>query len=159
LLAQIRNARVPQSHFVCLLHALQHSFIYDRLIISWVSELPQPESAAEVVDQLIRFEEVDWAVCGGVYEDTLILSVRAAREGSRAGELLKRVVGNLGRAGGHDRRAGGQVPLLSTSPTAVEQVQAELRRRFLRALDIEECRGQRLVSRKGILQSLHARTG
>ena len=38
----------------------------------------------------------------------------------------------------------------------IEQIQGELRRRLLRALDIEECRGQRLVSRKEMLQNLHA---
>ena len=116
LIAQIRNARLPQSHFECMLQALQSSFIYDRLIISWVDELPQPDHAAEVVDFMIRFEKVDWAVCGGVYQDKLILSVRAAIEDARAGELLRQVVGELGRAGGHDRRAGGCIRLASTAP-------------------------------------------
>ena len=154
LLARIRNARLPQSHFHCMLQALQSSFIYDRLIVSWVNELPQPELAAEVVDFLIRFEEIDWAVCGGVYEDKLILSVRAAVEGARAGEMLRQVVGKLGRAGGHDRRAGGTIPLPSTSASAIEQMQSELRRRLLKALHIDECRGQRLVKRKDLLQNL-----
>jgi nanoRNase/pAp phosphatase (c-di-AMP/oligoRNAs hydrolase) len=156
LLARIRNARLPQSHFECILHALQGSFVYDRLIVSWVKELPQPELAAEVVDFLIRFEEIDWAVCGGVYEDKLILSVRSAAADARAGEVLRQVVGKLGRAGGHDRRAGGTVPLLSTSASAVESIQGELRRRLLKALHIDESRGHRLVSRREMLQNLHA---
>jgi nanoRNase/pAp phosphatase (c-di-AMP/oligoRNAs hydrolase) len=156
LLARIRNARLPQSQFECTLHALQSSFIYDRLIVSWVAELPQPELAAEVVDFLIRFEEIDWAVCGGVYEDKLILSVRSAAPDARAGEMLKQVVGRLGRAGGHDRRAGGTIILPSTSATAIEQVQSTLRRRLLKALHIDECRGQRLVSRKEMLQNLQS---
>jgi nanoRNase/pAp phosphatase (c-di-AMP/oligoRNAs hydrolase) len=156
LLARIRNARLPQSYFECVLQALQSSFIYDRLIISWVNELPQPELAAEVVDFLVRFEEVDWAVCAGVFEEQLILSLRTTIRGARAGELLRHVVGKLGRAGGHDRRAGGTIPLQSTATTAVEQVQAELRRRLLKALHIEETRGQRLVSRKDILQNLQS---
>ena len=59
-----------------------------------------------MVDFLIRFEEVEWAVCGGVFEDKLILSVRSTAPDAQAGELLSRVVGRLGRAGGHDRRAG-----------------------------------------------------
>src|SRR5262249_33788012 len=50
MLARIRNARLTSSYFECILQALQSSFIYDRLIISWVNELPQPELAAEVVD-------------------------------------------------------------------------------------------------------------
>jgi nanoRNase/pAp phosphatase (c-di-AMP/oligoRNAs hydrolase) len=156
LLSKIRNARLPQSYFECLLQALQSSFIYDRLIISWVNELPQPELAAEVVDFLIRFEEVDWAVCAGVYQDKLVLSVRTVLRQARAGEMLRQVVGKLGRAGGHDRRAGGCIPLASTAPSAVEQVQGELRRRLLKALHIDECRGQRLVSRKEMLQNLQA---
>src|ERR671934_48839 len=92
LLARIRNARLPQSYFGCFLQALQSSFVYDRLIVSWVNELPQPELAAEVVDFLIRFEEVDWAVCAGVFQDKLILSVRAGVENAHAGEMLRQVV-------------------------------------------------------------------
>jgi nanoRNase/pAp phosphatase (c-di-AMP/oligoRNAs hydrolase) len=156
LLARIRNARLPQSHFMCMLRALQSSFIYDRLIISWVHDLPQPELAAEVVDFLIRFEEVDYAVCAGVWQDKLILSARAAVEDARVGEILRQVVGKLGRAGGHDRRAGGTIPLSSTSASAVEQLQSELRRRLLRALHIDECRGQRLVPRREMLQNIQA---
>jgi nanoRNase/pAp phosphatase (c-di-AMP/oligoRNAs hydrolase) len=156
LLAKIRNARLPQCYFECILQALQSSFIYDRLIISWVNNLPQPELAAEVVDFLIRFEEIDWAVCAGVFEDKLILSVRTVVRGSRAGEVLRQVVGKLGRAGGHDRRAGGTIPLASTAPTAVEDLQAELRRRLLKALHIDECRGQRLVSLREMLQNLQS---
>lgn len=155
LIAQIRNARLPHSHFECLLEALQSSFIYDRLIISWVDHLPQPEQAAEVVDFMIRFEQVDWAVCGGVHNDQMILSVRAAIENARAGDILRQVVGRLGKAGGHDRRAGGYAKLPSTAPTAIEELQGELRRRFLKALGIDEdVRGQRLVPLREMLQNL-----
>lgn len=154
LLAQIRNARLPHSHFECLLQALQSSFIYDRLIVSWVNPLPQPEQAAEVVDFVIRFEEVDWALCGGVFGDQLILSLRSAKVNAKAGDLLRKVVGDLGKAGGHDRRAGGCIPLSSTSDSAIEDLQSELRRRLLKALKIEDVRGQRLVPLREMLQNL-----
>jgi nanoRNase/pAp phosphatase (c-di-AMP/oligoRNAs hydrolase) len=156
LLARIRNARLPQSYFGCLVQALQSSFIYDRLIVSWINDLPQPELAAEVADFLMRFEEVDWVLAAGVYEDKLILSVRSSAPDAQAGEMLRRVVGNLGRAGGHDRRAGGTVLLSSMAASHIEEVRGELRRRLLKALHIEECRGQRLVSRKEMLQNLQA---
>jgi nanoRNase/pAp phosphatase (c-di-AMP/oligoRNAs hydrolase) len=134
---------------------LQSSFCYDRLIISWVNELTQPELAAQVVDFLIRYDQVDWAVCAGVHNDQLILSVRSSLPRAQAGEILRQVVSKLGgRAGGHDRRAGGFIPLASTSANAVEQVQGELRRRLLKALEIEETRGQRLVPRREMLQNL-----
>jgi nanoRNase/pAp phosphatase (c-di-AMP/oligoRNAs hydrolase) len=154
LLARIRHAPLPQAYYECILQALQSSFIYDNLLISWVNELPQPEMAAQVVDFMIRLEEVTWAVCAGVFEDQLILSVRTDQHRGRAGEILRQVVGKMGRAGGHDRRAGGFVNLPSTSANAVEQVQGELRRRLLKALHIDECRGQRLVSRREMLQNI-----
>jgi nanoRNase/pAp phosphatase (c-di-AMP/oligoRNAs hydrolase) len=156
LLARIRNAPLPQGYYECILQALQSSFIYGRLIISWVNEMEQPELAAQVVDFLSRFEEINWAVCAGVYRDKLILSVRTSVPCGRAGEMLRQVVGKMGRAGGHDRRAGGFITLPSTSASAIEQTQAELRRRLLKALHIEECRGQRLVSRKEMLQNIQA---
>jgi nanoRNase/pAp phosphatase (c-di-AMP/oligoRNAs hydrolase) len=154
LLAEIRNARLPHSHFECLLQALQSSFIYDRLIISWVNELPQPEQAAQVVDFMVRFDKVDYALCGGVFRDKMILSLRSSLPNSNSGELLRQVVGKLGKAGGHERRAGGCIILPSNSPTAIEELQAELRRRFLKALKIEDCRGQRLVPLREMLQNL-----
>jgi hypothetical protein len=83
-----------------------------------------------------------------------VLSVRTAVANGRAGEMLRQVVGRLGKAGGHDRRAGGVIPLASTAASAIEQVQAELRRRLLKALHIDDCRGQRLVSRREMLQNL-----
>lgn len=154
LLARIRNARLPHNYFETIIQALQSSFIYDRLIISWVNEMPAPELAAEVVDLLIRFEEIDWAVCAGVWEDKLILSVRSVAEDARAGEVIREVVDDLGRAGGHDRRAGGIIPLTSSSEKAVAEVQSEFRRRLLRCLHIDECRGRRLVRRSDLLQNL-----
>lgn len=156
LLARIRNARLPQSYFGCLVQALQSSFVYDRLIISWIHDLPQPELAAEVADFLMRFEEIDWALAAGVYEDKLILSMRSSAPDARAGDLLRKVVNGMGKAGGHDRRAGGTVQLASTAASHVEEVRGELRRRLLKMLHIDECRGQRLVSRKEMLQNLYA---
>lgn len=154
LLARIRNAPLPETYFETILQALQSSFIYDRLMISWVNDLPQPEMAAQVVDFMIRYEDIDWAVCAGVHQEQLILSVRTALPRGRAGEMLRQVVGKLGKAGGHDRRAGGCIPLPSTSASAIEQIQSELRKRLLKALHIEECRGTRLVSRKEMLENI-----
>lgn len=155
ILAKIRNASLSQGFFECILQALQSSFLYDRLIISWVNELTQPELTAQVVDFMIRHEDIDWAVCAGIHGERMLLSVRTNLPQARAGDILRQVVAKLGgRAGGHDRRAGGSIPLPSTSASAIEQVQGEFRRRLLKALGIEDCRGQRLVSRKEILQNL-----
>jgi nanoRNase/pAp phosphatase (c-di-AMP/oligoRNAs hydrolase) len=155
VLAQIRNAPLPDGFFEALLQALQSSFIYEKLLISWINDLPRPELAAQIVDFLVRHEEIHWAACAGVCGDRMILSVRTNQSRAQAGELLRQVASRMGgKAGGHDRRAGGYIPLSSTSPSAIDEVQAELRRRLLRALKIEETRGRRLVPRREMLQNL-----
>lgn len=156
LIARIRNTPLPESYFEALLQALQSSFIYeDKLILSWINDLNSPELAAQVVEQLIRYEGIEWAVCAGVYQDQMILSMRTKSPHAQAGELLRQVVSRVGgKAGGHDRRAGGFVRLPSVSASAIDQVQGELRRRLLKALQIEEQRGRRMVPRKEMLQNM-----
>jgi len=156
LLAQIKSARLPISYFETLIQALQNSFIYDHLIMAWAGDLAQPESAAEIADFLIRFEEVAWSFVCGVYNDNLIMSVRTVHAKGRAGEVLQDVVDGMGKAGGHDRRAGGSIPLESSSPTALENLRSVVRKNLLSALGIDEQRGQRLVPRRELLQNLQA---
>lgn len=155
IIARIKNAPLQDAFFETLLQALQSSFIYDKLLISWVNDLPNPELCSQCVEFLIRHEEIEWAICAGVHGDQMILSVRSSARHAEAGEMLRQVVQKMGgRAGGHDRRAGGVIPLASTSANAIEQVQAEFRRRVLKALQIEEPRGRRLVSRGDILRNM-----
>jgi nanoRNase/pAp phosphatase (c-di-AMP/oligoRNAs hydrolase) len=154
LLAEIKSARLPISYFETLIQALQNSFIYDHLIMSWAGDLAQPESAAEIADFLIRFEEVAWAFVCGVYGNNLIMSLRTVHAKGRAGQILQEVVDGMGKAGGHDRRAGGAIPLDSTATSAVEDVRAVVRKNMLAALDIDEQRGQRLVARRELLESI-----
>ncbi len=117
LIAQIRNARLPQSHFECMLQALQSSFIYDRLIISWVDDLPQPEQAAEVVDFMIRFEQ------GGLGRVRRGVSGQADPVGARRPSRMRRPEKSCGRWSGNsaapaDTTAAraGRIQLASTAP-------------------------------------------
>jgi len=133
LLAQIRHARLPKSHFEVLAMALRNAAVFDRVAFAWVDALVQPEQAAEVVDFLIRYEHIDWAICAGVHGQRVVLSARAARSNARAGELLREAVGDLGNAGGHERRAGGCVVLNDVTSTSLDRLRQELTRRCVRA--------------------------
>jgi hypothetical protein len=57
----------------------------------------------------------------------------------------------MGKAGGHDRRAGGYVDLTNRSADAIEDVQAELCRRIRKALRFEDAPGERLVPQREII--------
>jgi len=131
-LARIRNAPLPARHLEALSLALTTAVTCDKLLFAWVNPLRQPDQAAEVVDFLIRTEGIEWAICGGVCGDKVILSARAAMANANAGELLRQVVGNLGTAGGHHRRAGGAVaiPPGTDSHLLRDELYARVRREF-----------------------------
>ena len=111
LLARIRNPKLPQSHFATFQNALVNAFLYRDLIVSWCDEVSQPDIIAEIADFFIRFDQVNWALAIGLFDGRLKLSLRSAGLGGRAGEVLREVVNGLGSAGGHDKRAGGTIPL------------------------------------------------
>jgi nanoRNase/pAp phosphatase (c-di-AMP/oligoRNAs hydrolase) len=153
LLAQIRNPKLPQSHFATFQTALVNAFLYRDLVVSWCGEVTQPDIVAEVADFFVRFDQVNWALAAGVFEGKLKFSLRAGQLGNQAGEILHDVVEGMGHAGGHDKRAGGQVELNETRPEAVQAVLKKIRHRLLEALEINDQDGRRLLNPCATIQA------
>lgn len=145
LLAEIRSPRLPQSYFATFEHALSNAFLYGEVIVSYLGAVPQPDIVAELADFFIRFDRVNWALCVGLYETELRISLRADQIGAHAGEVLRQAINGLGSAGGHDKRAGGCIRLQDVRPDAVDAVLRTLRCRFLDHLEVDEHKGYRLL--------------
>lgn len=148
LLAQIRNPRLPQSHFATFQTALSNAFLYRDLIVSWCGTVSQPDLIAEVADFFIRFDRVNWVLAAGSFEGWMKLSLRAGELGGRAGVALRHVVESLdrgGNAGGHDRRAGGAIPLSKQGGETTDDLLKAIRGSLLAELEIDEQQGHRLL--------------
>ncbi|OJW22616.1 MAG: exopolyphosphatase [Planctomycetales bacterium 71-10] len=145
LLARIRNPKLPQSHFATFQRALTNAFLYRDLIVAWCGEVTQPDIVAEVADFFVRFDQVNWVLSAGLFEGGLKLSLRSNDLGGEAGEVLREVVGEMGNAGGHDKRAGGLITLADPGEAAAEQALTEVRRRLLGRLGMDEHQGRRLL--------------
>jgi nanoRNase/pAp phosphatase (c-di-AMP/oligoRNAs hydrolase) len=146
LLAQIRNPKLPQSHFATFQMALANAFLYDKLVVTWCGCVTQPDIIAEIADFFIRFDQVDWSLAAGVFDNQMKLSLRADWLGGRAGEILYEVVKGLGSAGGHDKRAGGAIKLADDRAATIEDLLRLVRRRLLDHLEIDEQQGRRLTN-------------
>jgi nanoRNase/pAp phosphatase (c-di-AMP/oligoRNAs hydrolase) len=153
LLAQIRNPKLPQSYFATYHNALVNSFLYRDLVVCWCGPVPQPDIIAELADFFVRFDQVNWSVSAGLFEDMLKLSVRSSQLGGHSGEVLRSVVNGMGTAGGHDRRAGGAIRLQDTGQEAIDALLRTIRQRFLSQLKIEDSEGRRLVEGCPIIQA------
>jgi nanoRNase/pAp phosphatase (c-di-AMP/oligoRNAs hydrolase) len=110
-LAEIERAQVPASYFKSFVTAIQAARVYGQVMLCFVGSMSYPDQAAEIADILSRLEGVQWVLCMGSYNDSLILAVRSRSRRAGAGQLVQAVVGDLGMAGGHGTMAGGHVPL------------------------------------------------
>lgn len=153
LLARIRNPKLPQSHFATFQHALANAFLYQDVVVSWCGTVTQPDIIAEIADFFVRFDQVNWALAIGLYGETLKLSVRVSQLGGHSGEVLREVVDGLGTAGGHDKRAGGAIPLTDTRPEALDDLLRVIRRRLLARLGIDEDAGRRLLEASPVIET------
>jgi nanoRNase/pAp phosphatase (c-di-AMP/oligoRNAs hydrolase) len=130
-LVNIERAQVPREYFKGLVSALRSASIYgDTLIVSVIDKMGRPDLPAEMADLLLRLEGVGWVICMGIYDNTMMLSVRTNHQYG-AGKLVQDVVGCLGSAGGHGTMAAGQVPLEGQNRRALSR---RLRRRALEHL-------------------------
>jgi nanoRNase/pAp phosphatase (c-di-AMP/oligoRNAs hydrolase) len=116
-LAQIERAQVPKTYFKSLTTALQATRVYDQdLVISNLGVMQYPDLGAEIGDLLLRLQGVVWVICLGIYKEDLILSVRSRSRQIGAGDIARRIIGDLGTAGGHGTMAGGQIRIRKLDP-------------------------------------------
>jgi nanoRNase/pAp phosphatase (c-di-AMP/oligoRNAs hydrolase) len=131
ILAQIEQAQVPLAYFRAFEEALEHTYIYSDVVICNLGPMDWPDLAAEMADFLLRWEGARWIICMGLFDNTIVISVRTNDLDTDAGLLVQEVVSGLGTGGGHGLMAGGRVPLDDKSRTGMART---LRRRFLRRL-------------------------
>jgi len=66
---------------------------------------------AQIADFLATAEGMSWVLTTGVHRGNVIVSLRSSDRSARAGMMLRTLLGEKGRAGGHGLIAGGQAPL------------------------------------------------
>ena len=145
LLARIRNPKLPRSYFAAFQNALTNAFLYRDAVICWCGDVSQPDIIAELADFFIRFDQVAWAICLGSYDGLLKISARTDYIGGHCGEVLREAVDGLGSAGGHDKRAGGAIPLDVDGKRSRDELLHLLRGRILSRLNISDTTGRRFL--------------
>ena len=141
-LVDIERAQVPVDYFQRLDAVLHSATIYGDVIMSFVGPMRRPDLAAEMADLLLRLRGMQWAICIGVYESRLVLSVRTRSQRPGAGQMVQAIIGEQGTAGGHGYMAGGQVPLHGADP---EQYAFQLGQRALEHLGVSNRIGKPLT--------------
>jgi len=153
-LAEIESAPLSPGYYGDLVLALQSTFIYDDAALCLLPRATAPEIVAEVADLLIRCRSIRRVLCGAVVQEDLLVSVRTSEDGPDAAELARTTLAGLGSAGGHRYRAGGKIPGAGGGQKIAEDLQDQLRTRWLDACGVDRQRGTRLVPKREIVENL-----
>jgi nanoRNase/pAp phosphatase (c-di-AMP/oligoRNAs hydrolase) len=152
LLAEIENAPLEVEYFGDLVLAMQRTFIYDDAALCFLQRASGAEIVGEVADLLVRCRGIRRVLCAAVIGDDLLLSVRTQRDTDNAARLLQATLDGVGGCGGHAHRAGGKVPDVGNKFR--DDLNDELRARWLKACAVDRLRGTRLVPRREIIENL-----
>jgi nanoRNase/pAp phosphatase (c-di-AMP/oligoRNAs hydrolase) len=145
LLFEITYPKLPVEYFLTIGNALDNARIFDKALVANLREIVFPEIVAEMADFLLRLENIETVLCLGRYGCEIILSIRTERHDLNAGEIIKRIVTGLGKAGGHGMMAGGKIGDVGHSSKAFSDVETLLSNRFLSELDIKRMRPRKLI--------------
>jgi nanoRNase/pAp phosphatase (c-di-AMP/oligoRNAs hydrolase) len=145
MLSEIQRGRVQREYFMLLSYALQHARIFGNAIIAGLPDIEIPDMVGEVADLLLRDDEAEWALCYGVSQQKILLSIRTSQSGRRAEQVIRSIVSKVGSGGGHETIAGGQIPLVKGTKAELRRLEALIRRRFLRSIGTKGKKARRLV--------------
>ncbi len=145
LISRIRYPDLPRAYFRSLHRSLERSRTRGPVLVSYVGKLDYPDLVAELADFYLRFEAAKWSFCIGIFEDSILISIRTSLRDAAAGQLLRRVVGKDGTAGGHGMMAGARVPIGHLSAEDQRLRSEELVNRFIKELGMEDETGGALL--------------
>ena len=145
LLANIENARVSREYFKIIHSALEHTLIYNDVVIANLENVINPDTVAEVADLLMRLERTKWIFCIGTFNGDVLVSARTIDRASDAGQLLRKAFHDVGAAGGHERMAGAKIGFKTKSMIGRRRFVNQMIKRLLQLTGNELNRGEKLI--------------
>jgi nanoRNase/pAp phosphatase (c-di-AMP/oligoRNAs hydrolase) len=146
LFSEIEHPKLPREYFDILKKAIQNARCYRNIIWSSLGDVDTPDFVAQIADKLLMHERITWSLSMGRFDEQLWISLRTTNIKAKAGKLAKRLVGKMGKSGGHDMVAGGQVVCKGMSVHGYEELEKNIVRRLLHSLGHnEEVEGKPLL--------------
>lgn len=131
LLSKIRHPKRPHSYFSDLKSALNNMYTEGTVVFSHLGKVNVTDIVPEMCDLILEMEGIEWAMCSGHTNDKIAISIRTIYEEANLGDLLKKIVGEKGKAGGHGMMAGGFIYLDEFCDLKYDSIVHDLSMNFL----------------------------
>ncbi len=111
MIRKMEGAEITFERLEYVTHAQQTGLAGDQVFSAFLGTIPREDFIPYVADFFLQLEDVKWTVISGIVNDTLVVSVRNLGYTRNAGELVRKLFGEIGNAGGHRAMAKAVVPL------------------------------------------------
>jgi nanoRNase/pAp phosphatase (c-di-AMP/oligoRNAs hydrolase) len=106
-LARIQHPSRSRRFFVTLHRGIQNALVCEKLVLSHLGAVENPDLVSQIADFLLAYKEIRWAVVTGRYGGRLYVSLRGVNPHIAAAAVLRASFANPQEAGGHETIAGG----------------------------------------------------
>lgn len=134
VIAQITHPRLSNEYYRVVHRALETAMICGDCLYAPVGDVATPEFVSEVADYLVALKGLRWVIVTGRFAENLYFSTRTLTARKDAGRLLQEAIGKYGVAGGHQKMAGGLLPLSEMEPEKREAAEAMVISKLFEAL-------------------------
>ena len=111
MIRKMEGAEITFERLEYVTRAQQNGVAGDQVFSAFLGTIPREDFIPYVADFFLQLEDVKWTVISGIVNDTLVVSVRNLGYTRNAGELVRKLFGDIGNAGGHRAMAKAVVPL------------------------------------------------
>jgi len=111
ILRRIERPELPLSFAGFLSRVLTRLRKQMGLLTLHVGTVKRDDIIPQLADFCMQFESTEWVAVSGKWQDTLVISVRNPGYVRSAGDVVRKLFGPIGRAGGHRSMAKAIVPL------------------------------------------------
>jgi nanoRNase/pAp phosphatase (c-di-AMP/oligoRNAs hydrolase) len=157
-LSRIENPPIPLEYFSMIDSAMDGTRLHGSVVITRLGSVSRPDAVAEFADLMVRLENMRWAVTMGRFGPDLLVSIRTDRPRANAGQMIERICGPEGKAGGHGMMAGGKIAGAAATPESAAEWEERLAQRAVKILKGDPI-GVRLLERPSLRSgapSIHA---
>jgi nanoRNase/pAp phosphatase (c-di-AMP/oligoRNAs hydrolase) len=108
---RIERPELPLSFADFLARVLPRLRKQNGLVTLHVGNIEREDIVPQLADFCMQFEGAEWVAVSGKWRDALVISVRNPGYVRSAGDVVRKLFGLIGRAGGHRSMAKALVPL------------------------------------------------
>ena len=134
LLRRIQRPELPVSFARMLARAMRRFLIRDELAVLHLGPVKRDDLIVQMADFCLQFEGAEWVAVSGKLANNLVISVRNHGSGRSAGDVVRKLFGDIGSAGGHRNMAKAVIPLAAwrklEGTTRDGAIELRLRERF-----------------------------